>query len=163
MLIRSAIVIVLLGIACHVQSEDVELSSGARLLMKLYDDCQKKGFVSCLKMKAITFFDRAGRSAEINLGDTLTIVRDTNVPVPKEVITERELEESLPRGSEEARDSRLNAILFNRIADFFNSHKLVLGLPKMNPNEIQEGVEEGKIAEFFHSHFSKQNHVVIIS
>lgn len=143
MLIRSAIFFVLLGLVCA-QSEDVEFSSGARLLMKLYDDCQKKGFVPCLKMKAITFFDRAGRSNEINLGETLTIVRDTKAQAQQNVITEKELEEQLPRGSEEARDSRLNSILFNRVADFFNSHRLVLSLPKMNPAEIQEGVEEGK-------------------
>ena len=161
MLIRSAIVIVLFGIVISVRSQD-EFGSGTRLLMKLYDDCQKKGFVPCLKMKAITFFDRAGRSNELNLGETVTIVRDTNVPISSaEVLTEKDLEETLPRGSEEARDSRLNAILFNRIADFFNSHKVMFNLPKLNPSEIQEGVEEGKggsklsLFFFFQSHFDK--------
>jgi len=123
--------------------DDMELGSGARLLMKVYDDCQRKGFVPCLKMKAIGFFDRAARSQELHVGDMVSIVRDSNAAAPPAPVTEADLEEQLPRG-EDARDARLNSILFNRVADFFNSHKITVGLPKMNPEDLKQGVEEGK-------------------
>lgn len=142
MLIRSALVLAFLGVV--LAQEDFELGTGARLLMKIYDDCQRKGFVPCLKMKAIGFFDRAARSNEIQVGDMLTIVRSADAAQPPAPVNEAELENQLPR-AEEARDSRLNSILFNRVADFFNNHRVSIGLPKMNPEELENGVQEGNL------------------
>lgn len=92
-------------------------------------------------MKAIGFFDRAARSKEIHLGDVLTIVRASD-SAPPAALNEAEMEAQLPR-AEDARDSRLNSILFNRVADFFNNHRVTIGLPKMNPEDLEQGVEEG--------------------
>ncbi|KAL0277510.1 UNVERIFIED_CONTAM: hypothetical protein PYX00_004762 [Menopon gallinae] len=112
--------------------------------MKIYEDCHRKSFVPCLKVKAINFFERAGRAREINLWDAVSIVRDGDAPPYQGPLTETDLETTLPRAAEEARDARLNALLFNRIADFVNSHRVVLSLPKLDPAEIKQGVEEGR-------------------
>lgn len=141
MLLRGVVVAAVLG-AAWAGGEDLEFGTGARLLMKIYEDCHRKSFVPCLKVKAINFFERAARAREISLADGVTIVRDA--PAFKGPLTEADVESDLPRSAEEARDARLNAILFNRIADFFNSHRVVMSLPKIDPSEIRQGVEEGR-------------------
>lgn len=150
MLIRSSVLILLLGISGG-KCEKSKWDSGVRLLTKLHDDCQNLGIVSCVKIKAISFFDRADLRKEITLNDQLSIVRDDESRTERKIYAENELEKAFPRGNE----SELNEILIGKILDFFNGHKIVFRLPKIRPEEIREQIFEGK--------FSKALLIVLIS
>lgn len=110
--------------------------------MKLYDGCQRRDILSCVKIKAINFFDRIGRSGEIVLDDNLSIVRKEKVPAEDKGVWENEVETNLARGQVD--DSRLDEILLRKVSDFFSSHKIVFNLPKIRPEDLKEEVEEGK-------------------
>ncbi|XP_069679301.1 uncharacterized protein Osi12 [Periplaneta americana] len=136
---------------------DDAVATGLRFFVRLYDDCSKKdGLSPCLKMKAITFFDRAMRTPEIPLTDSLILVKNGSpaetssgpqdqqqMPVGRS-LTEAELEATLPRGNYEAKDMQLNELLLDRIARFFNSYKVQIALPKLETTELKRNLEEGR-------------------
>ncbi|KAK6618825.1 hypothetical protein RUM43_013216 [Polyplax serrata] len=145
MFVRCSILILLLGLTCG-KCEKANWSSGVRLLMKLYDGCQRRDILSCVKIKAINFFDRIGRSGEIVLDDNLSIVRKEKVPAEDKDVWENEVETNLARGQVD--DSRLDEILLRKVSDFFNSHKIVFNLPKIRPEDLKEEVEEVLILSY---------------
>lgn len=132
--------------ALPTNSEENEVVPGLRILRKLYDDCSKKdSAMICLKGKAITFFDRASRSDSISVGDLVTLVREEGSRVDYgRAITETDLETVSQGADETSRDAKLNDLLFDRVARFFNSHSVKLSLPKMSSEELARGYEEGK-------------------
>lgn len=134
------------ALAVPMNSEDNDVIPGLRILRKLYDDCSKKdSAMMCLKGKAITFFDRASRSDSIVVGDLVTLVREEGSRVDYgRAITETDLETVSQGGDETSRDAKLNDLLFDRVASFFNSHSVKLALPKMSSEELARGYEEGK-------------------
>ena len=98
-------------VTININGEDT-IATGLRFFLRLNDECSRKdGLSPCLKMKAITFFDRAMRTPEIPLTDTLVLVKngasseETSVSVDKQQtpvgrsLTEAELEASLPTGN----------------------------------------------------------------
>ncbi|PSN49209.1 hypothetical protein C0J52_16944 [Blattella germanica] len=125
------------------------VASGLRFLVRLYDDCSRRdGLSPCLKMKAITFFDRAMRTLEIPLTDSLVLVKNAqNVqeqgPVGRS-FTETELEATLASDNYEKKDVQLNQLLLDRIARFFNTYKVQIALPKVETSELQRNLEEGR-------------------
>jgi hypothetical protein len=132
------------------------VAAGLRFLLRLYDDCTKKdGLSPCLKMKAITFFDRAMRTLEIPLTESLVLVQtraateQSSVPRDQQQdpvgrsLTEAELEASLPAGNYEARDLQLNQFLLERVARFFNMYKVQIAFPKMDTSELKRNLDEG--------------------
>ncbi|GFG31929.1 hypothetical protein Cfor_08085, partial [Coptotermes formosanus] len=142
---------------------DDSIATGLRFFLRLYDDCNRKnGLSPCLKMKAITFFDRAMRTPEIPLTDTLVLVQnaatseETSVSVDKQQtpvgrsLTEAELEATLPNGNYEERDMQLNQLLLDRVARFFNTYKVQFTLPKLETSELKRNLEEGLYKKFYH-------------
>lgn len=132
------------------------VASGLRFFVRLYDDCSKKdGLSPCLKMKAITFLDRAMRTLEIPLTESLVLVQTgaatekSSVPRDQQQepvgrsLTETELEASLPADSYEAKDLQLNKILLDRVARFFNIYKVQIAFPKMDTSDLKRSLEEG--------------------
>jgi hypothetical protein len=135
---------------------DDSIATGLRFFVRLYDDCSRRdGLSPCLKMKAITFFDRAMRTSEIPLTDTFVLVQnsaaseDASVSADKQQtpigrsLTEAELEASLPTGDYEARDMQLNRMLLDRVSRFFNTYKVQFALPKLETSELNRNLEEG--------------------
>jgi len=135
---------------------DDSIATGLRFFLRLYDDCSRRdGLSPCLKMKAITFFDRAMKTPEIPLTDTLVLVQngvnsqETSVSLEKQQtpvgrsLTEAELEASLPTGDDEARDMQLNQLLLDRVARFFNAYKVQFAFPKLETSELKRNLEEG--------------------
>ncbi|GLH08716.1 Uncharacterized protein GBIM_13891 [Gryllus bimaculatus] len=134
-----------------IAGDDV-VSSGMRVFMKVYNDCARKeyGLSGCLKMKAITFFDRAARAAQIPLADNLVLVKKAAAvaatPPAGRSLTEADVEAALPRGAADAdaRDLKLDNILLDSVARFFNSHTVQIDFPKMEGTQLQRGIEEGR-------------------
>lgn len=133
-------------IAVPLDNEENEIGSGVRLLRKVYEDCSKKDSVLvCLKGKAITFFDRASRSDSIVFGDLVTLVKEDGSRVDYgRALTEHDVESVVQGSDEQTRDLKLNDLLFDRVARFFNSHTVRLSLPKVNSEDLARGYEEGK-------------------
>jgi hypothetical protein len=131
---------------------DDSVATGLRVLLRLYDECSKRdGLSPCLKMKAIAFFDRAMRTLEIPLTESLVLVKtgvgstsldQQQTPVGRS-LTEAELEAFSPTDSYEARDMRLNELLLDRVARFFNSYKVQIAFPKLETSELKRNLEEG--------------------
>lgn len=135
---------------------DDSVAAGLRFFLRLYDDCSRKdGLSPCLKMKAITFFDRAMRTLEIPLTESLILVKnaaaieessgpqDQQQEAVGRSLTEAEIERSLPEGDYEARDLQLNKLLLDRVARFFNTYKVQIALPKMDTSDLKRNLEEG--------------------
>lgn len=126
-------------------SEDaVNGSSGARSMIRIYDECTKAndGFVPCLKKKAITFLDRISNVDSISLGDGMRVVRGQDAPLGPS-LTENELEASLPRGIDD-RDATLTTLLIERVARFFSRRSLQVDFPRISSEELGRGLEEGR-------------------
>jgi hypothetical protein len=138
---------------------DDSVAAGLRFFLRLYDDCTKRdGLSPCLKMKAITFLDRAMRTLEIPLTESLVLVKNgvssasldqQQMPVGRS-LTEAELEASLPTGNYEARDLQLNEMLLDRVARFFNSYKVQIAFPKVETTELKRNLEEGVYQQLCH-------------
>lgn len=135
-------VVCLLVIVCHTSAEE-SYSQGARGLFRVYDECNKSEFgaVQCMKKKAITFIDRIARMDSVNL-DGVKIVKNDNVPFTPKVLSENELEKSLPRGLE-ARDETLTNFLVDRVASYISSRTIQVTLPAISSDELGRGLEEG--------------------
>jgi hypothetical protein len=132
------------------------VAASLRFFLRLQDDCSRKdGLASCLKMKAITFIDRAMRTLEIPLTDSLVLVQngaameESSVPRDQQQeavgrsLTEAEIEASLPDGNYEGRDLQLNKLLVDRVARFFNSYRVQIAFPKMDTSDLKRNLEEG--------------------
>lgn len=127
-------------------AEDFQ-TQGYRAVMRVYDECQRAdgGFTPCLKKKAITFIDRATKIDSINIDEGLSVVRNGPIDLldnNQKVLSETELEQTLPRGFE-ARDEALSNLLIEKIAHFFNGRMIQVNLPKMSSDDIGRGLEEG--------------------
>ena len=135
---------------------DDSIATGLKFFIRLYDDCSKRdGLTPCLKMKAIAFFDRAMKTPEIPLTDTLVLVQNgvqteessvsdskQQTPVGRS-LTEAEIEASLPTDNYETRDMQLNQLLLDRVARFFNTYKVQFAFPKLETSELKRNLEEG--------------------
>lgn len=138
-------VLVMCLAVCNAATEDYS-NYGLRAILRVYDECQRAdgGFSLCIKKKAVTFIDRATKIDAVNIDDGMKIVRngDGATDDTQKALTETELELSLPRGFE-ARDDALSNILMEKVSHFFNGRMIQISLPKMTPDEIGRGLEEG--------------------
>ena len=126
-----------------VNAEDL-YNQGTRAVLRVYDECNKAefGLTACLKKKAITFIDRVARLDSLTVSDGFKVVKNANAPEMK-VISENELEKSLPRGLE-AREEVLTELLVEKVASFVNGRTVQIEMPKMSSEELGRGLEEGK-------------------
>lgn len=127
-------------------AEDV-YNQGTRALLRVYDECNKAefGLTSCLKKKAITLIDRVARLESLAVNEGFKIVKNQNASEMK-VISENELEKTLPRGLE-ARDEALTEMLIEKVAAFVNGRTVQIEMPKMSTEELGRGLEEGRVVQ----------------
>ncbi|KDR19951.1 hypothetical protein L798_05229 [Zootermopsis nevadensis] len=114
---------------------EVEDNGNWKLLYRLFVDCAKTQDVSvCLKMKAVTFMDRAvSLKIPLMINDYISLARD---PAYKEgpqgrsmqPLSETQLDESLPKSAEE-RGERLDELLQEKLNSFLQSRTLQLNFP----------------------------------
>lgn len=132
-------------------------SSGSKVLYRAFEQCEKVRFgdvLTCLKLRALKFADRALRYDSIQVADGINIARtslkaedrsgrDLNLePIP-------EVNEAvLPMDPEEKQD-KLNEMLLERMARFLHTHSMQFDMPWLM-DEISQlfddhPVEQGKI------------------
>jgi hypothetical protein len=132
-------------------------ASGSKVLYRAYEQCggvRFGDFLTCLKLRALKFADRALRFDSIPVVNGVNIVRtspkaeegsgrDLNVePIP-------EVNEAvLPTDSEEKQD-KLNEMLLERMARFLQTHSVQIDMPRLfeEINQLfdDHAVEQGKI------------------
>ncbi|XP_008548241.1 uncharacterized protein LOC103571745 [Microplitis demolitor] len=116
-----------------------------RYVYQIYKECSGDEMSSCLKLRLITAMDRVSRSAQLNIAEGVTVVRDENSPrdkIEEAPKTPQEIEASLPRALEDKEDA-LNSMIFDKFVRFFQSHTLKLKLP--NVEELSRSLtEEGR-------------------
>ncbi|XP_019870358.1 uncharacterized protein LOC109598895 [Aethina tumida] len=131
--------VIVFAIAAAAADEDD--SSGVRIALKIYDDCSKsEGFSPCLKKKAVTALDRLARADKLNVADGVTIVKSQDVTSQDTVLTEEQLEASLPRALD-AKEDALNDLIIDKVTKFVSSRSIEVTLPKISPEEL---LEEGR-------------------
>ncbi|XP_076240680.1 uncharacterized protein LOC143183126 [Calliopsis andreniformis] len=112
-------------------------------IYQVYKECSEDDISPCLKVRLLSAIDRMYRSAQLNVADGVTFIRDGSVSSddepPKSL---QEIEASLPRALDDKEDA-LNTMIFDKVMKFFQSHTLKLKLP--NVEELQRSlVEEGR-------------------
>lgn len=118
-----------------------------RQMYQIYKECADEDLSSCLKVRLLSVIDRVSRSVQLNVADGVTFVQDdpiseANVASDEPPKSLQEIEASLPRSLEDKEDA-LNAMIFDKVVKFFQSHTLKLKLP--NVEELQRSlVEEGE-------------------
>lgn len=143
---KIAICAIVVLFAVSSNAEDV-YNQGTRALLRVYDECNKGefGLTPCLKKKAITFIDRVARLDSLAINEGFKIVKNQNASEMK-VMSENELEKTLPRGLE-ARDEALTELLLEKVATFVNGRTVQIEMPKMSTDELGRGLEEGRIVQ----------------
>ncbi|KAF7274114.1 hypothetical protein GWI33_013205 [Rhynchophorus ferrugineus] len=116
--------------------------AGFRAMLKVYDECSKSDFSTCLKKKAITFLDRLGRMERLALVDGITLIKSPDVEPVTPVVTENEIDQNLPR-TLEGKDEFLNKLLLEKAGNLLGSRTIEISVPK-----VSELVEEGRDGDF---------------
>ena len=139
------------------ESADDYFASGSKVFYRTFEQCGKVRFgdvLTCLKLRALKFADRALRSDSVQVADGINIVRtlrkaedgsgrDLNLePIP-------EVNEAvLPTDPEEKQD-KLNEMLLDRMARFLQTHSMQFDMPRLVDDISQlfddHPVEQGKI------------------
>lgn len=127
---KGGIVFVLLCVKLALAADSFEAST-TDIALSVYGECSNaEDLYVCLKKKAFTLLDRLGRSQNFSISDSVKLVRPADsVPVQEEEISEKKLDELLPR-SLDAKNAALTSMLSNKIAEFFGSRTLEISLPR---------------------------------
>jgi hypothetical protein len=114
---------------------EVEDDGNWKLLYRLLADCAKTPDVSvCLKMKAVTFLDRAvSLKTPLLINDYVSLARDPTYQEGHQgrsiqPLSETQLEDSLPTSAEE-RSGRLDEMLQEKLNSFLQSRTLQMNFP----------------------------------
>jgi hypothetical protein len=115
---------------------------------KFIQGCGEKDMSLCLKMRALTFFDRAlRRPDDLEITDGVSLVRTENEAASRglngRALSEAELDASLPKDAED-KDAQVESMLVDRVARFLQSHTLQLKVPENSINEVRKSLDEGK-------------------
>jgi hypothetical protein len=147
---KFAICAVIVLFAVSTSAEDM-YNQGTRALLRVYDECNKAehGLTACLKKKAISIIDRVGRLDSLTVNEGFKVVKNANA-VDMKVISENELEQTLPRGLE-ARDEALTELLVQKVASFVNGRTVQIEMPKLSTEELGRGLEEGRAPKNQHN------------
>lgn len=121
------IVLVLLLCVTRTLTEDNFENAGVRVALKVYDECSKSDFFSCLKKKAIVMLDRLSRMEKISLVDGVTIIKADNVTIEKTNTTGEDTERNL------SKEQTLDEMLVDKLTRLVGSRKLEISLPKILP------------------------------
>lgn len=136
---KAITVLVLVLCVTRTLTEDNFETNTYRVALKVYDDCSKGEFFSCLKKKAIIMLDRLGRMENISLTEGVTIVKASEDFQEKSNSIPEDLERNI------SKEESLDEILLDKLTRLLGSRKLEVSLPKMLPH-----IEDG---EFFLSNY----------
>jgi len=148
------IVIVCVAAATAFPAEEVPKESspwedGFDRAYRFIKDCGDKDLTLCLKMRALTFVDRAIRKpGGIQITDGVSLVntdepQETNRMFGARALSEAELENTLPQDDDE-KDSQVESLLVDRVARFLQSHTLELKVPESSISEIKRSLDEAR-------------------
>lgn len=127
------------------QIEDSALSKVYRVIQ----DCSNKDLTMCLKMRALTYVDKAlRRSEDINIVDGVTLVKaDSSTEAYRglnaRALSQDELDASLPKNADE-KNTQIENMLFDRVARFLETHTLMLKVPESSISEMKRSLEEAR-------------------
>ncbi|XP_014241352.1 uncharacterized protein LOC106662062 [Cimex lectularius] len=129
-MLRFAILLCLLGLG---SSEEP-----LRLVRRVFDECfHSEDAASCFQGKAVALVDRAARADFIPFGDSFSFVRTAGSGREGKALSDNEVEEAGKQG-------KLQDLLWDRIARFFNTHTVMVNLPKLSADQLKTGMEEGR-------------------
>lgn len=132
------------------------IEEGVETAYRFFQSCGDKEIALCLKMRALTFVDRALRKpGDVDLVDGVSLKRtQDDLDVSRELngraLSEAELDASLPKNADE-RDAQVETLLVDRIARFLQSHTLQFKVPDSAISEVKKTLDEGKCSTYFHS------------
>ncbi|KAL2720118.1 natural resistance-associated macrophage protein 2 isoform X1 [Vespula squamosa] len=115
-----------------------------RYVYQIYKECSEEGIdVSpCLKLRLLSAMDRVSRSAQLDIADGVTFLREGSNEQEEVPRSLKEIEANLPRALDD-KEEALNGMIFDRIVKFVQSHTLKMKLP--NVEELQRSFsEEGR-------------------
>ncbi|XP_014212822.1 uncharacterized protein LOC106642525, partial [Copidosoma floridanum] len=120
-----------------------------RSVYQIYKDCAGPEVSSCLKVKLLTTMERAARSAQLNIAEGVSLIKDEpaagaaqGAQAEEPIRSPQEIEASLPRSLED-KEEALNSMIVDKAVGFLQSHTLKIKLP--NVEEIQRSLsEEGR-------------------
>lgn len=128
------------------ESSEPILTEGVDKVYRFLQGCGEKDMLLCIKMRALTFVDRAlRRPDDINLVDGVTLVGSPEAAreMSGRALSEAELDASLPKDAED-RDAQVETMLVDRVARFLESHTLQLKVPDSSITEIRKSMDEGQ-------------------
>lgn len=130
------------------------VQDGVDKVYRFIQSCGDKEMLFCLKMRALTFVDRAlRRPGDLELVDGVSLVRtQEGVDVSREMngraLSEAELDASLPKNAEE-KEAQVETLLLDRVSKFLQSHTLQLKVPDSAISEVRKTLDEGKCFSWF--------------
>ncbi|XP_031847319.1 DUF1676 domain-containing protein Osi9 [Nomia melanderi] len=110
--------------------------------LDVYASCSGEADLSvCLKLKALSFVDRAARSADIDVVDGFKIVQTEEAKNSRadNARSLNDIESSLPTEIE-AREAAINDALLDRTAKFLSTHTVELSIPE----EVSRSFDEAR-------------------
>lgn len=126
-----------------------------RSVYQIYKDCAGPEVSSCLKLKLLTTMERVSRSAQLNIAEGVTLIKDESgqqqaneeQQQQQPIKSIQEIEANLPRSLED-KEEALNSMIVDKAVGFLQSHTLKLKLP--NVEELQRSLsEEGNFFFFY--------------
>lgn len=115
---------------------------------RVVQECSDKDLSICLKMRALTFVDKAlRRSDDINIVDGVVFAKSDAANeayrgLNARALSQDELDASLPKNAEE-KNAQVENLLFDRVARFLETHTLQLKVPSKSISEMKRSLEEG--------------------
>lgn len=143
------LVVVVCGVAAGYPTtpeDNAEPIDGVDKVYRFLQGCGEKDMLLCIKMRALTFVDRALRRPEdINVVDGVTLVRaqDAGRDLNGRALSEAELDASLPKDAED-RDAQVETMLVDRVARFLESHTLQLKVPDSTISDVRRSLDEAR-------------------
>lgn len=121
-------------------------TDGVDRVYRFLQGCGEKDMSLCIKMRALTFVDRAlRRPDDISLVDGVKLVHtpgDSSRDLNGRALSEAELDASLPADAEQ-RDAQVETLLVDRVARFLESHTLQLKVPDSTISDVRKSLDEG--------------------
>lgn len=130
------------------QKESSYLEDGLEGAYRFLKDCGDKEIFLCMKMRALTFVDRALRKPEISILEGVSLVKNENDQesvrsLGARALSESELDNTLPQNEEE-KDSQVENLLVDRVARFLSSHTLQVKVPDSSISEMRRSLDEAR-------------------
>lgn len=136
-----------LGPVLSAPAEQSPIEDGLETAYKWVQGCGEKDMSLCLKMRALTFVDRAVRQPEdIPIFDGVSLVRTEAASRENNgrALSEDELDAALKPKDPEAKDAEVESMLVDRVARFLQTHTLQLKVPDSSIQEVRRSLDEGE-------------------